>query len=126
MLYLLLTIIAVGVLLASKEGKKLLSWIVGTIVGVAVLFIAFWMIVDGIALLQIPAFGENDTGTMILSSLILLYFAFYIVGFCIQLLKITRDKGRIEGLKTFLREQAVPLSVIAFISLIVIFGYLPI
>ena len=56
MLYLLLTIIAVGVLLASKEGKKLLSWIVGTIVGVAVLFIAFWMIVDGIALLQIPAF----------------------------------------------------------------------
>ena len=51
MLYLLLTIIAVGVLLASSEGKSLLNYICLGLGIIGAVYVGFWIIVGLVALL---------------------------------------------------------------------------
>ena len=52
MLYILLIIIAIGVLLASKDGKKFLGLIVGLSVVGGLLYFGFWGIIFGVGLLS--------------------------------------------------------------------------
>lgn len=56
LIYILLTIIAVGVLLLSEEGKAFLEgvWLLPVVVGVG--FIAFYLIVGGMAFFQTDSF----------------------------------------------------------------------
>jgi|SRR3989338_3589843 len=56
MLYILLTIIAIGVLLASEAGKKLLGFITILLVIGSLLFLGFWIIIIAINL-----FPDKDT-----------------------------------------------------------------
>jgi hypothetical protein len=58
LLYILLTIIAVGVLLASSAGKKLLGWLVALLAIGAFLYVAFLVIVLVYASLVTPG-GQN-------------------------------------------------------------------
>src|SRR3990167_1645427 len=56
MLYFLLAIIAVGVLLASEDGKRILAWLSGLAIIGAILYALFWIVVFGIA------FFTSETG----------------------------------------------------------------
>ena len=49
MIYILLIIIAVGVLLASDSGKELLGWILGLVVIGGLLYLAFWVFMIGLS-----------------------------------------------------------------------------
>lgn len=71
MLYVLLTIIAVGVLLASKPGQKLLVWIIGGLIGAALLYALFWLVI-----LAIGVMSEKETRDVVVSVMGIIVLAF--------------------------------------------------
>lgn len=81
MLYILLIIIAVGVLLASEAGKELLGWIIKLLLIGGVLYIAFWIVMLAIGLLSDKETRDNITtvvGTIFLAFAVIYYiYVFY-------------------------------------------------
>ena len=69
MLYILLTIIAIGVLLASEEGKKLLSFIFIVLTAGGLLFLGFWIVV-----ISIDLFSDEE----IKEKIVLVFFVSYV------------------------------------------------
>ena len=64
MLYILLIIIAVGVLLASEAGKKLLGGITLLVVIGGLLYLGFWAVIIAIGLLSDKEIRDNTLGVL--------------------------------------------------------------
>jgi carbon starvation protein CstA len=79
-IYILLTIIAVGVLLLSEDGKALLNsvWKLLAIAGLG--FVAFYLIVGGIAFFQTDSFKwfYNNVFPWIFLGLMILYWIYWL------------------------------------------------
>lgn len=77
MLYVLLIIIAVGVLLISAEGKELLSvlWKLALIAGG--LYLAFWVVILGIGFFSLSDEGLKDSISSVIGNVVLIVFAIY-------------------------------------------------
>lgn len=80
MLYILLIIIAVGVLLASEAGKELLNWIIILLLIGGGLYIAFWVVIFAIGLLSDKE--TRDSITTVVGSIFLTFaIGVYIYSF---------------------------------------------
>ena len=84
MLYVLLIIIAIGVLLASEGGKELLNWILIVLGIIGLLYIGFWIIMIAIGVFSsggfkniiIPIIGEVAIAGYILYGIFVTYKGF--------------------------------------------------
>ena len=74
MLYFLLIIIAIGVLLASQEGKDLLSWMFGVAIIGGLLYLGFWVIIIAIGLLS------HGSGTSLVAGFFQLVLFVFVVA----------------------------------------------
>lgn len=82
MLYILLTIIAIGVLLASSEGKVLLNGLLKIACLVGLIYVAFWIVMFVIAFFTSPA-GEaafNQTAEIFGLIFLVTVTVFYLVN----------------------------------------------
>ncbi len=77
MLYALLIIIAIGVLLASEEGKKLLGFIIMLLAIGSLLFLGFWVVIFVVSLLSDT--GIKDSISNVFEEIIFISFAIYVV-----------------------------------------------
>jgi hypothetical protein len=85
MLYFLLALIAIGALLASEEGKRLLGWLISLTVIAGLLFLGFWAVVFGISAIQrLPALLENDLVENIMTGIVAVFIGLYFVGLVMQ------------------------------------------
>jgi len=95
MLYILLFIIAVGVLLASKAGQELLGWLIMLAVIGGVLYLLFWLAVFGVAFFNSDA-GKDawETTQFILGIGVLVLIGYYIT---LWIGKAWTDRGEIAS-----------------------------
>ncbi len=75
MLYLLLIIIAIGVLLASRPGQVLLGWIIGGALLVGGLYLGFWIVIITIGLLSDKDIRDNIFA--VIGAVMLISYAMY-------------------------------------------------
>lgn len=77
MLYILLIIIAVGVLLASEAGQVLLRWLIILLVVGGLLYLAFWLIVLGVAFFNTDS--GREVGGMFITGIFLVALGMFFV-----------------------------------------------
>jgi len=93
MLYILLIIIAVGVLLISEAGKKLLGGITLLVVIAGLLYLGFWAVIITIGLLSDKEIRDNILNV---SGLIVLYVGCIILGgYIVNLIYKKKEKGEL-------------------------------
>lgn len=76
-IYLLLTIIAIGVLLASEAGKKLLRFIIIALIAGGLLYLGFWIVLIVVSFfihLSTEAWGKGVYYSKVIAGLLLLFF----------------------------------------------------
>ena len=93
MLYILLIIIAVGVLLISEAGKKLLGGITLLVVIAGLLYLGFWAVIITIGLLSDKEIRDNILNV---SGLIVLYVGCIILGgYIVNLIYKKKENGEL-------------------------------
>jgi len=93
MLYILLIIIAVGVLLISEAGKKLLGGITLLVVIAGLLYLSFWAVIITIGLLSDKEIRDNILNV---SGLIVLYVGCIILGgYIVNLIYKKKENGEL-------------------------------
>lgn len=100
MLYILLIIIAIGVLLASEGGRTLLGFLVALLVIGGVLYVGFWVIVLAVGLLSDENFKQtalDPLGTIMLAG-----FAIFITY---KVYKGFKNGGYIKNIKNWFYEN---------------------
>lgn len=115
LIYILLTIIAIGVLLLSDEGKEILRsiWILPVIAGIG--FVGFYLIIGGVAFFQTDSFKwfyENIFPWIFLT--IMTSFGIY------WLSKSLRNIIKNEIIKTWVEKRSYSVFVIILLSIIVL------
>ncbi len=123
MLYLLLIIIAVGVLLISPEGQKLLGLFAGLAIIAGVLYLVFWILVGGVALTSyIPSFISSNLETI--QGIIIILSGYFLIRWFSRIRKKLGTKEQREEARKVLKDDIRTLwktSKIAFtVSLIML------
>lgn len=142
MLYILLTIIAVGVLLASKEGKKLLKWFIILLIGLIILLciggfllLCYWSVVTFIMpYFSSPHWKESHPILAVIGGIILGCWVLAGIRYILLLERFRPLRDRLKPLQDRLRllwekaqrpsklEQSALFPVIVALGCIVIAG----